>query len=235
MNHSVVQSSYDNPCHPLPGGFYSGFVPVPPGAQGSVRAQFSCLVIICSSLSPVRTKSILLITAMNQSLFFLLTINSTDPIYYYCGQVGHCQAGMVGVINPPCNATGFTSPGTFGAYQSAAKLVPSVGPLPSVVRGGQFVPTYPSGTPKGPPGPNFTGFSASCTTGSNSSSNSTTSTTTSAISSATTSAIQPIFSSGGGGVYSGVSFRHQELQSLIWQAGSLLRLISCTLLVFIIV
>jgi hypothetical protein len=235
MNHSVVQSSYDNPCHPLPGGFYSGFVPVAPGAQGSVRAQFSCRIATYSSRSSVQTKYILLTTIMKQSFFFLLTINSTDSIYYYCGQIGHCQAGMVGVINPPCNATDFSSPGTFGAYQSAAKLVTSVGPLPSVVRGGQFVSTYPSGTPKGPPGPSFTGFSASCTTGSNSSSNLTASTTTSAITSATTPAIQPVFSSGGGSVYGGVSFTHQALPSLIWQAGSWLGLISCTLLACIMV
>ncbi|RJE26401.1 extracellular serine-rich protein [Aspergillus sclerotialis] len=29
-----------------------------------------------------------------------LTVNDTNPIWFYCGQVGHCQAGMVGVINP---------------------------------------------------------------------------------------------------------------------------------------
>ncbi|GIJ86464.1 hypothetical protein Asppvi_005353 [Aspergillus pseudoviridinutans] len=31
---------------------------------------------------------------------FTLTVNDTNPIWYYCGQIGHCQAGMVGVINP---------------------------------------------------------------------------------------------------------------------------------------
>ncbi|KIW04749.1 uncharacterized protein PV09_04475 [Verruconis gallopava] len=37
------------------------------------------------------------------SKVFTLTVNSTDPIWLYCPQVGHCQAGMVGVINPPAN------------------------------------------------------------------------------------------------------------------------------------
>jgi plastocyanin len=64
-NHSVVQTSFANPCRPLSEtSFFSGFVP-------------------------------------DKSTIFTLMINDTNPIWYYCGQVGHCQAGMVGVINPP--------------------------------------------------------------------------------------------------------------------------------------
>lgn len=36
QNHSVIQGSFSQPCFPLPGGFYSGFMPVAPGAQGGV-------------------------------------------------------------------------------------------------------------------------------------------------------------------------------------------------------
>jgi hypothetical protein len=36
-----------------------------------------------------------------QKNVFTVMVNSTDPIWFYCGQVGHCQGGMVGVINPP--------------------------------------------------------------------------------------------------------------------------------------
>jgi plastocyanin len=32
---------------------------------------------------------------------FVLTVNDTDPIWFYCSATGHCQNGMVGVINPP--------------------------------------------------------------------------------------------------------------------------------------
>ena len=32
---------------------------------------------------------------------FSIKINDTKPIWYYCGYPGHCEAGMVGVINPP--------------------------------------------------------------------------------------------------------------------------------------
>ncbi|KAJ5684788.1 Cupredoxin [Penicillium maclennaniae] len=31
---------------------------------------------------------------------FALIVNNTKFIWFFCGQVGHCQAGMVGVINP---------------------------------------------------------------------------------------------------------------------------------------
>jgi plastocyanin len=32
---------------------------------------------------------------------FIVKVNSTDPIWFYCSVQGHCQGGMVGVINPP--------------------------------------------------------------------------------------------------------------------------------------
>ncbi|KIM93277.1 hypothetical protein OIDMADRAFT_61774 [Oidiodendron maius Zn] len=36
---------------------------------------------------------------------FTITINDTNPIWYFCLFPGHCQAGMVGVINPPSNTS----------------------------------------------------------------------------------------------------------------------------------
>ncbi|KAJ5138059.1 hypothetical protein N7526_004292 [Penicillium atrosanguineum] len=45
---------------------------------------------------------------------FTLTVNDTKPIWFYCGQVGHCQAGMVGVINPGSGAN------TLSAFNTAA-------------------------------------------------------------------------------------------------------------------
>lgn len=32
---------------------------------------------------------------------FVVTVNGTDPIWYYCSAGRHCQNGMVGVVNPP--------------------------------------------------------------------------------------------------------------------------------------
>lgn len=34
-NHTVVQSSFADPCHPLEGGFFSGFVPTPEGKSNT--------------------------------------------------------------------------------------------------------------------------------------------------------------------------------------------------------
>ncbi|KAK0764894.1 hypothetical protein N5P37_002366 [Trichoderma harzianum] len=34
---------------------------------------------------------------------FTITINDTKPVWFYCGFPGHCQAGMVGVINVSSN------------------------------------------------------------------------------------------------------------------------------------
>ncbi|KAL9016025.1 MAG: hypothetical protein Q9185_006591, partial [Variospora sp. 1 TL-2023] len=73
-NHSVVQSTFDQPCEPIrnnkasASGFFSGFMPVKPG----------------DAMMPAYT----------------IMINDTRPIWYYCSQAKHCQSGMVGVINP---------------------------------------------------------------------------------------------------------------------------------------
>jgi plastocyanin len=32
---------------------------------------------------------------------FIVTINDTNPIWFYCTETMHCQLGMAGVINPP--------------------------------------------------------------------------------------------------------------------------------------
>ena len=128
---------------------------------------------------------------------------------------------MVGVINPPCTGNGIDGPGTFGAFQSAAELVTSVGPIPTVIQGGQLVSTRPTSALTGSPGPTFSGFSASCTTKSNSSSNLTASTTTSAV--------RPTFSLG-----AGVSIRHQESPGLLGHVGLQLGLVSVALLALVI-
>ncbi|KAL8966567.1 MAG: hypothetical protein Q9183_003314 [Haloplaca sp. 2 TL-2023] len=74
-NHSVVQSTFDQPCQPIKNnmpsamGLFSGFMPVKPD------------------------------DAMMPS--YTIMVNDTKPIWYYCSQGKHCQSGMVGVINPP--------------------------------------------------------------------------------------------------------------------------------------
>ena len=31
---------------------------------------------------------------------FTVTVNDTNPAFFYCAQIGHCQAGMVFALNP---------------------------------------------------------------------------------------------------------------------------------------
>jgi plastocyanin len=44
---------------------------------------------------------------------FVVTVNATDPMWFFCRQVGHCANGMVFAINPTANKT-------FAAFQAAA-------------------------------------------------------------------------------------------------------------------
>lgn len=67
-NYSVVQTSFENPCHPIPNGFYSGFV----------------VSSLAGPLAPIH---------------FTITLNNTDPIWFYCSQGSLCQQNMLGVIN----------------------------------------------------------------------------------------------------------------------------------------
>ncbi|KAH6884420.1 Cupredoxin, partial [Thelonectria olida] len=49
---------------------------------------------------------------------FSVTINNTEPIFYYCGVGDHCQDGMVGVINQGSDET-------LDDYKSAAEKASS--------------------------------------------------------------------------------------------------------------
>ena len=53
---------------------------------------------------------------------FSVLVNDTNPIWLYCGQVGHCEKGMSMVINE--NAS---SNKTLEAYQAAAAMLPVAG------------------------------------------------------------------------------------------------------------
>ncbi|KAF6759937.1 Cupredoxin [Ephemerocybe angulata] len=72
-NHTVTQSSFDNPCMSN-GGFKSGFMPVDPSVQEGDLPTFK------------------------------IKVENNDPIWGYCGQVNHCQSGMVFAINPDQNS-----------------------------------------------------------------------------------------------------------------------------------
>lgn len=63
---------------------------------------------------------------------FTINITDTNPIYFFCSQIGHCNAGMVGAINAP------TSGNTLDAYRSAAAGASLV--APTTVGGGVVGP-----------------------------------------------------------------------------------------------
>ncbi|KAI4615456.1 uncharacterized protein J4E87_009134 [Alternaria ethzedia] len=72
-NHSVAQATFANPCQPMDGGFFSGFVPT------------SDMESVASTTFTYEVK------------------NASAPVWFYCSQGMHCQNGMVGVINPPAS------------------------------------------------------------------------------------------------------------------------------------
>jgi plastocyanin len=71
-NHTVTQSTFDQPCQPIAlhsnvTGVFSGFMPV----------------TAASTTTPTYT----------------IMVNNTTPMWLYCSQGKHCQAGMTMVIN----------------------------------------------------------------------------------------------------------------------------------------
>ncbi|KAL6871740.1 hypothetical protein HDV57DRAFT_271959 [Trichoderma longibrachiatum] len=84
---------------------------------------------------------------------FDVTVNSTDPIFFYCAQnkFSHCISGMSGVVNGP------SSGNTLDAYQTAAKSVKSAS-NPDHVFGGTLVSNADS------PSPSTTSAAAASTT-----------------------------------------------------------------------
>ncbi|KAG8894945.1 hypothetical protein FRB99_000887 [Tulasnella sp. 403] len=69
---------------------------------------------------------------------FDVQVNSTDPIWVYCAQAGHCQAGMVFAANPTSNQT-------FAAFQAAAEGKPT--PSASTTVSGTPAPIGPVNAP----------------------------------------------------------------------------------------
>ncbi|OAA57575.1 Cupredoxin [Niveomyces insectorum RCEF 264] len=99
-NHTVTQSTFDEPCQPISlfsnvTGFHSGFVPVAASANtGSVPT-------------------------------YTIMINNTNPIWVYCAQAKHCENGMSMVIN---ENTAANSSRSLTNYKAAAVKATTVVP-----------------------------------------------------------------------------------------------------------
>ena len=85
--HSVVQASFDKPCAPFDNGdgFFAAMSTTGTGPNVSFPSEKTGNFQSNHSLQPMS---------------FTITINDTNPIWFYCAFPTHCQAGMVGVINP---------------------------------------------------------------------------------------------------------------------------------------
>jgi plastocyanin len=69
-----------------------------PRAHGVARSSYSSP---CAAIDNGFNSGFVKVASGESNTTFTITINNTDPIWYYCPQGDHCQAGMVGVINPP--------------------------------------------------------------------------------------------------------------------------------------
>ncbi|KAG0648011.1 putative GPI-anchored cupredoxin [Hyphodiscus hymeniophilus] len=67
----------------------------------------------------------------SSSTAFTIVVNSTDPIWFFCGFPGHCGLGMVGVINPPSDGSQ-----TVAQFAAAAAKVQSPPTITLPVQGG---------------------------------------------------------------------------------------------------
>ncbi|KAH7401181.1 Cupredoxin [Pyrenochaeta sp. MPI-SDFR-AT-0127] len=123
-NHSVVQSTFDNPCIPIQNiqanktdAFYSGFMPT--------NASFA---------------------ATSQVLTYTIRVKDEKPVWFYCSQGKHCQAGMVGAINAP--AAGNRTMEAFVALAASAteNLSPGQAPGSGGSAGGNTPPSPSSGS-----------------------------------------------------------------------------------------
>ncbi|CEJ82074.1 hypothetical protein VHEMI02165 [[Torrubiella] hemipterigena] len=86
---------------------------------------------------------------------FQVTVNSTDPIFFYCAQTvgSHCQSGMVGVINP-------ASDQDLAAYKNAAKSA-AESTHPGTVFGGKVLAAGAGASSSSAAKPSTTAFSGS--------------------------------------------------------------------------
>ncbi|CAD0112271.1 unnamed protein product [Aureobasidium uvarum] len=69
-----------------------------PRAHGVARSSYASP---CAAMDNGFNSGFVKVASGESDTTFTITVNNTDPIWYYCPQGDHCQAGMVGVINPP--------------------------------------------------------------------------------------------------------------------------------------
>ncbi|KAE9994813.1 hypothetical protein EG327_000026 [Venturia inaequalis] len=96
--HDIIQSTFNKPCEPMFGGFYSSIISV----NQTAKARASTASLVPPS--------------------YVLPITDTLPQWFYCSRGDHCKKGMVGVINPSSSQDQ-----TLENYKIAAKIVAKAG------------------------------------------------------------------------------------------------------------
>ncbi|KAL1719047.1 hypothetical protein EV715DRAFT_199882 [Schizophyllum commune] len=103
-NHTLTQSTFDEPCKAKEGGVDSGYQDVQ-NAGGGDRLHYTITVN-----------------------------NASTPLWFFCGQTGHCPRGMVFAVNP-------TADKTFADFQGTAKQV-----TPGSAENPDYVPSVTTNT-----------------------------------------------------------------------------------------
>ncbi|THW59345.1 hypothetical protein D6D20_06559 [Aureobasidium pullulans] len=98
-----------------------------PRAHGVARSSYPSP---CAAMDNGFNSGFVKVASGESNTTFTITVNNTDPIWYYCPQGDHCQAGMVGVINPPSS-----NDQTIGAFIVAASSA-GTSTVPEQVYGG---------------------------------------------------------------------------------------------------
>ncbi|KAF2965461.1 hypothetical protein GQX73_g8116 [Xylaria multiplex] len=102
-NHSVVQSNFDNPCTPIQ------------ALVANATGMFSGYMDVAASVSAGNFPT------------YTVEVKDEKPLWLYCSQGKHCQAGMVMVVNEntAANATRSLDNYKAAAANAAANLDPS--------------------------------------------------------------------------------------------------------------
>ncbi|KAK8134650.1 extracellular serine-rich protein [Apiospora sp. TS-2023a] len=130
-NHSVVQSTFDQPCMPMSMAAAAG------NSSGAAAKG------IFSGFMPVAASK-----AMGMLPTYTVMVADEKPMWFYCSQGKHCQAGMVMVLNENTSANATRSLANYKAL--AKKATANVSP-----------PTPAGGAAGGSAGGNTTGGSGS--------------------------------------------------------------------------
>ncbi|KAI5197090.1 hypothetical protein AUEXF2481DRAFT_91302 [Aureobasidium subglaciale EXF-2481] len=107
-----------------------------PRAHGVARSSYPSP---CAAMDGGFNSDFVKVASGESATTFTITVNDTQPIWYYCPQGDHCQAGMVGVINPPSS-----SDQTIGGFIIAASSA-GTSTVPNGVYGGVLAANGASG------------------------------------------------------------------------------------------